>query len=151
MNVLWKMEWVKSGVSTLGYVDFQIDGIHGVFRAANSDGVDLEKVVSRVEQNRAFFEYVATVGSHKVMEESSTEANWGGGWEWQETKHPLQAKGYRLDTCSSWATMPFGSRMPDVKSMDHLHNNIQGGGVKLLYSWDSNRQPHAVCYFFPCR
>ena len=151
IKVLWKLEYLKAEgdtTPTLGYVDFQIEGIDGVFRAANSDGVDLEKVVFRIEQNRQFFQYAVEAGISKVFEESVTEANWGNGWEWQETSHPRQAKGFRLTGCTSWFTCPFGDKRPEVVSMERLHN-IQSSGIKLLYSWNANRRPSEVCYFFP--
>ncbi len=152
ITIIWKMEWLKlksDTVPTLGYVDFQVDGIDGVFRAAHSDGVDLEKVVSRIRENQEFFSYLCNVGVRQVFGESKTKTNWGNGWEWQETKHPKQARGFRLDSCTSWFTCPFGGNSPDVVEMDKIHGNIQSDGVKLLYSWDSNRSPVEVCYFFP--
>lgn len=133
------------------YWDFKISGIKGVFRSANSDGIDKSLILQRVEQNRDFFVHVATVGARQIIKESSTTTNWGNGWEWGETRHPKQAHGYRLRGPSiSWFTCPFGGKIPGICSMNALYGkSIEPEGIDLLYSWDHNREPSTVCYFFP--
>ncbi len=139
IKILWQYENT--------YVDFSIDGVSGIFRVANSDGVDLEASVAHIMENVNFFQYAAEVGIAKVFEESKTVENWGNGWTWQETKHPKQAKGFRLDSATSWYSRPFGQALSAVKTMQTLHN-IEDSGIKLLRSWNPNRQPGMVCYFF---
>ena len=129
------------------YVDFTIDGINGVFRATDSKGVNVDRVINHIQANADLFKKFAVKGT-EIFREAETSSNWGNGWEWQETKHPTQAEGYCLDPATAWFTCPFGSKEPEIQGMDKLHR-IESDGVKLLYSYDSNRQPGVICYFFP--
>ncbi|MGB7441596.1 MAG: hypothetical protein WA919_11045 [Coleofasciculaceae cyanobacterium] len=132
------------------YVDFEVEGVAGIFRVADSDGVDLHKVLPHIERNRDFFLHFLEVGG-RVFSEAKKFTNWGNGWEWEENFHCTQGKDYRLTSATLWYTTPFGSRgNSGVISMESLYKNkVQEEGVKLLYSWNSNRQPSVVCYFFP--
>jgi hypothetical protein len=153
IDVLWKLELpikvITVDVQKLCYIDFQLDKIDGIFRVCNSDGVNLNKCIYQISQNLLFFRYLVDVGVCKVFEESNTFSKVERGWEWQDTTHHKLAKWFCLDSCVSWFTIPFGGKIPDVKSMHMLYPNIQSSGVKLLYSWNDDRQPSFVCYFFP--
>jgi hypothetical protein len=148
INILWKLE-KRDNTEKLWYVDFEIASIDGVFRVANSDGIDLDRSLDQIFQNCDFFRHVVDTGVSKVFKESATNANYGGGWEWRETKHPKLATQFLLGACTSWFTCPFGGRRPDVRSMDSLYPNLQPSGITLLHSWSADRQPSRVCYFFP--
>jgi len=149
LTELWRHDSqaeAEGEVLTTVYLDFEIQHIKGVFRVTNSDGVDREKAIKRILKNIEFFQYFVETG--KVFEEAESHWNWGNGWEWKEKTHTKLEKDYRIDSASSWHTCPFGGRNPLIKDMNSLHA-ISSDGVKLLYSWDRNRQPVAVCYFFP--
>jgi len=150
IKTLWKMEWLKlkrDTIPTLGYIDFQIDEIDGVFRAADSKGVDLNWIVSIIEKNREFFEYVVRAGVTQVFEESETSINWRKVWEREETSHPTQPGNFYLSSCTSWFTCPLRSNSSDVQPVSKLHN-VDAVGIELSYS-SGNFQPGTVCYFFP--
>lgn len=150
IEILWKLESAHSqnSESVLWYVDFRIDSIDGVFRVANSDGVDLTDLLDKVLPNQDFFRHVVDTGVSNVFEESHTSPNSHNGWEWKETFHPKLVSWCLLGTATSWFTCPFGGKRPEVQSMHKLYN-IQSSGVELLHSWHRNRQPSRVCYFFP--
>jgi hypothetical protein len=154
MTILWSHTGVREedlGESVENaYIDFEISGIQGVFRAARGCGVNIEKVLQHVEANSDFLAHVCSVGLQKISDESSTHENWGGGWSWEETSHPKQTSDYCFSKSVSWYTCPFGQRVPGVKSMDAVHGQkISSEGVKILFSHNSNWQPVDVFYFFP--
>jgi len=146
LTELWRHDSQADVEVTTVYLDFEVEGIKGVFRITNSDGVDREKSVERILKNSEFFRYFVETG--KVFEEAESHRNWGNGWEWEEKTHPKLAEGYRIYSSVSWYTCPFGCKNPIIRDMNSLHP-IASNGVKLLYSWDRNRPPVAVCYFFP--
>jgi hypothetical protein len=148
INILWKLEKLDN-TEKLWYVDFEIVSIDGVFRVANSDGIDLDRHLAKISGNSEFFKHVVEVGVSTTFEEAYTSRNFSGGWEWQETTHQMLNNWCLLAFCTSWFTCPFGGKLPEVQSMHKLHPNIQSSGVELLHSWNSNRQPSRVCYFFP--
>lgn len=144
-----KILWQHIFGEKLVYVDFAIDGIDGVFRCASQKGVDLEEKMSHILKNMVFFRHVVELSASTILEEATPWTNFGNGWEWQESKHDKQPKSYRVDSCVSWFTRPFGQASPNIKPMDQIHN-IQTQGIKLLHSFDPNSRPSMVCYFFPC-
>lgn len=140
---------VKLG-EKLTYIDFKIEGINGLFRAAKSSGVNFGHVLSQVFLNLEFFKYVVTDGVSKIFEEAITTSNYGNGWEWQETRHSQLHPEFLLGGCTSWYTCPFGGNLPEVQSMGNLYT-IESDGIKLLHSWSKNKPPMVVCYFFPTK
>lgn len=140
---------VKLG-EKLAYVDFQVEGVDGIFRAAKSSGVNFEAVTNQISLNYKFFKYAVVNGVSKILEEAITTSNYGNGWEWQETRHSQLHPEFLLGGCTSWYTCPFGGNLPEVQSMGNLYT-IESDGIELLHSWSNNKPPMVVCYFFPTK
>lgn len=139
---------VENGFGGKELIDFRLDGINGIFRVINTGkGVNLDHTICQIEKNKEFFRHLVEHGVRKVFEELDTRPNWGGGSEWQETTHFKLAEGFRLNKSVTWFTCPGEG----VKSMRALHPNIQSDGIKLLYSYNPNRSPVKICYFFPLK
>lgn len=146
----YTIHWQATAQDRILYVDFQIEGIDGVFRAAKSGGVDLEKTIDRITANTEFFNLLCNSSVREVLQQSTTSTNWGGGWQWRETFHPALAEGFTIDHATSWFTVPFNGKDVQAEPMEKLHR-VEADGIELLYSWNPNRQPSVVAYFFPLK
>lgn len=140
------------------YQDFSVPGIPGIFRVIGDrpgERLDLDNFAEEhVEPNRQFLQTLCETGGYKgIAGDIKTKPNWGGGWEWEESRHPQLAKGYRLGWCVSWYTTTWGDRNPDldIRSMDALYGEaiVDDGGVTVMESVNPNRMPVDRFYFFP--
>ena len=147
--------WELASNSRTIYIDFHVEGIHGVFRGYDPEGqCSLSRVLPHIVQNVKFFN--ACPG---IWDAVKVYSGWGNGSEWQEQCHPFLVENYRLDSAVAWHTQPYGGDWaPDAKtrSMELLSkqgiygNKIDSSkGVKLMKKWSIHRSPSLVCYYFP--
>ena len=152
-TVFWGL---KTSNSRTIYIDFEVEGILGVFRGYDPEGqCTLDKVLRHIEQNLNFFNVCPN-----IWDKVEVFPGWGNGSEWQEQCHPFLAEGYRLDSAVSWHTQPYGGDWaPNAKTRSMELLNKQGiygsnkldssKGVKLMKKWSIHRSPSLVCYYFP--
>lgn len=146
------VKWSYEADSKVYCLDFEIEGLKGIFRVANDRGIDakkLDEILERIHANISFFRYVANRGALHVIQHSCIKHRTGNGWSWKERRQDRLAERFSFDSAWSWFTCPFGEALEPIKSMHALHPGIEARGVKLLHSWASGRMPAFVCYFVP--